>query len=119
MCIVVSYQDCQYVLTSLELCLTDYSTDQRGDVGSWVRIATMDFVNYLLPHLSKLDTEMNTQPYLEMAHTVKLISFILKQGVERIDKVRSIAGKVLCKLILESNELQYPGQDILRNLIKR
>lgn len=115
---VVSHEDCQYVLASLESCLTDYSTDQRGDVGSWVRIATMDFLNYLLPCLSKLDAE-HGQPYLEKAHSVKLISYILKQSVERIDKVRSKAGKVLCNLVLDNNDLQCSGRDILRAYITR
>jgi hypothetical protein len=113
----VTYEDCQYVLTSLESCLKDYSTDQRGDVGSWVRIATMDFVNYLLPLLAKLDRDGH--PYLGTKETVKLVSLILKQSVERIDKVRSNAGQVLCNLVLDSEWLQCPGRDILRGFIKR
>lgn len=102
---------------SIGACLTDYSTDQRGDVGSWVRIPSMEFLNYVLPHISKLDAELDGQNYLEMTSTSNLIAALLKQSVERIDKVRSIAGKVLCDLILKTEHLEYPGQDYLRTHI--
>lgn len=108
------------MMNSLELCFTDYSTDQRGDVGSWVRTATMDLVNYLLPCISRLDsTVSDQQPYLHIDTTTHFIAALLKQSVERIDKVRSNAGKVLGDLILSSEYLNFPGQDYLRQCIKR
>ncbi|KAG2190201.1 hypothetical protein INT46_006400 [Mucor plumbeus] len=113
----VSYDDFQFVMGSIEACLTDYSTDQRGDVGSWVRIPSMEFLNYVLPCISKLDAQLNGQRYLEMTSTSNLIAALLKQSVERIDKVRSIAGKVLCDLILKTEHLEYPGQNYLRTHI--
>lgn len=112
-------QNFQSILGSLELCLTDYSTDQRGDVGSWVRIATMELLNYLLPCISRLDAKQDDAPYLTMASTSRFIAALLKQSVERIDKVRSSAGKVLCDLILSSENLEFPGHDYLREYIKR
>lgn len=105
-------------MKSIEACLTDYSTDQRGDVGSWIRIPSMELLNYLLPCISKLDAESDKQRYLEINSTSNLIAALLKQSVERIDKVRSIAGKVLCELILKTKHLGFPGQDYLRAHIR-
>lgn len=118
--IVVAYDDFQLVLGTLETCFTDYSTDQRGDVGSWVRTAAMELINFLLPLTSKLDAE-NDQlaPYLNISSVTSIIAALLKQSVERIDKVRASAGKVLCDLILSSESLNFPGQDYLRKHIKR
>jgi len=104
-------------MASIEACLTDYSTDQRGDVGSWVRIPSMELLNDVLPRMSKLDAQSHSPRYLEMTSTTNLIAALLKQSVERIDKVRSIAGKVLCELILNAEQLQYPGQDYLKSHI--
>ncbi|OBZ90614.1 Tubulin-specific chaperone D [Choanephora cucurbitarum] len=115
----ISLDDFQLILQSLEECFRDYSTDQRGDVGSWVRTAAMDLVDYLLPHISELDSLSPEQPYLSIEHTSRIIAAILKQSVERIDKVRANAGKVLCNLVLSSEHLQYPGQDCLRKYIRR
>lgn len=117
--LAISYDDFQLMVSSLESCFTDYSTDQRGDVGSWVRTATMDLVNYLLPCVSRLDTVSDQQPYLKITSTTHFIAALLKQSVERIDKVRSSAGMVLCDLILSSEYLDFPGQDYLRQSIKR
>lgn len=113
----MSFDDFQFIMGSIEACLTDYSTDQRGDVGSWVRIPSMELLNDVLPRMSKLDAQSGGQHYLEMASTSNLIAALLKQSVERIDKVRSIAGRVLCELILKAEHLQYPGQDYLKSHI--
>lgn len=107
------------MLSTLQSCLTDYSTDQRGDVGSWVRTATMELLNYLLQRISKLDMASDSVAYLDISTTSNLIAALLKQSVERIDKVRSSAGKVLCDIILSTEHLQFPGRDDLRQYIKR
>lgn len=77
----------------------------------------MELLNDVLPRMAKLDTQSDSQRYLEMTSTANLIAALLKQSVERIDKVRSIAGKVLCELILNTEHLQYPGQDYLESHI--
>lgn len=117
---VITYDDFQQVLGTLETCFTDYSTDQRGDVGSWVRTAAMELVNFLLPLIAKLDAQ-NGQlaPYLNTSSVTNIIAALLKQSVERIDKVRASAGKVLCDLVLSNEGLEIPGQDCLREHIKR
>jgi hypothetical protein len=80
----------------------------------------MYLLNYLFPCISKLDaTDSESVAYLNMASSFNLIAALLKQSVERIDKVRASAGKVLCDLILSSEHLKFPGHDYLRQYIKR
>ncbi|KAI9247117.1 armadillo-type protein [Helicostylum pulchrum] len=117
---VVTYDDFQLVLNTLSSCLTDYSTDQRGDVGSWVRIASMELLNYLLPCIARLDRLDGTQQpkYLSATSTSDFMAALLKQSVERIDKVRSSAGNVLCDLVCLDTYLEFAGHDCLRHYIK-
>ncbi|KAG1226647.1 hypothetical protein G6F35_002844 [Rhizopus arrhizus] len=117
---VISYDDFQYLMTSLTQCLNDYSVDQRGDVGSWVRIATMKLLDFLLPCVSRLDSlEDSSTKYLSEKTTAVFISALLKQSVERIDKVRACAGKVLCNLIFGNVDISMPAKEDLANSIHR
>ncbi|RVX01063.1 Tubulin-folding cofactor D [Vitis vinifera] len=66
------------VMMSLFKALDDYSVDNRGDVGSWVREAAMD-------GLEKC--------------TYILFGGIVKQAVEKMDKLREAAAKVLQRIL--------------------
>jgi tubulin-specific chaperone D len=80
--------------------LKDYTTDERGDVGSWIRIACIGGLaavsETLLVHRSMhsmLDDVLPPNVY----HTA--IGGILKQGLERLDNVRQTAGEQLLRLL--------------------
>lgn len=69
--------------------MDDYRQDQRGDVGSWVRIVCMvGFVDLLAAHGASVP----------MAAVESMVGAILKQAVERIDAVREVAGAELARL---------------------
>ncbi len=74
--------------------LTDYTSDERGDVGSWVRISCVkgltSFVRILFSHASALP---DFASYLPPEKFHDALAGILKQGVERLDNVRQIAGE--------------------------
>lgn len=72
--------------------LDDYSTDQRGDVGSWIRTAAITG----LADLSERGP----------VNLLEVVNGILKQGVEKLDNVREIAGRALRK-IAKQNELDW------------
>ncbi|GAB2210552.1 hypothetical protein Droror1_Dr00015820 [Drosera rotundifolia] len=102
------------VIQSLFGALDDYSVDNRGDVGSWVRQAAMDGLERCTYILCRRDTE-NSQPELRpeqlsenYAATVhlfdteiatKLVGGLVKLGVEKMDKLREAAAGVLCRLL--------------------
>lgn len=84
--------------------LNDYTTDQRGDVGSWVRMASMiGLVDLLIADKAALYEAWPIMA-LEMA-----VSGLLKQSIERIDGVREVAVQQLLRL-------QQSGHDVARDL---
>lgn len=110
------------VMTSLFEALSDYSVDNRGDVGSWVREAAMEGLErctYILckrystvtigkPLENVSVTELNESLQLRNDQTVsffdadlstKLVGAIAKQAVEKMDKLREAAAKVLQRIL--------------------
>ncbi|GJE97138.1 tubulin folding cofactor D C terminal domain-containing protein [Phanerochaete sordida] len=84
------------LLTGLE----DYTADERGDVGSWVRIACVRGLTSAIELLvgAALRTR-DFERYLPSAKFHAAVGGILKQGVERLDNVRQQAGEQLLRLL--------------------
>ncbi|WWD08947.1 hypothetical protein V865_007062 [Kwoniella europaea PYCC6329] len=79
------------ILQSFLQGLGDYTTDQRGDVGSWVRVQSLISIGNVL---STLDPQLN----LVSEETFDdLIGRIIKQGVEKLESVRGEAARTLAK----------------------
>ena len=80
--------------------LEDYTTDERGDVGSWIRVACVkglaSMTETLLTHASAIP---NFAQYLPPSTYHELVGGILKQGVERLDNVRQQAGEQIVRLL--------------------
>lgn len=69
----------------------DYTVDQRGDVGSWIRIAA---IHAIARCLGGEQSFLLSLPSI-LCRVDEAISSLLKQGVERLDKVREVAGSAL------------------------
>lgn len=114
------------VMHSLLKALDDYSVDNRGDVGSWVREAAMDGLQrctYILcerqavgfsPEMhgvncmpEQTDWDMiasdQTCTLFDESLATNLIGGIVKQAVEKIDKIRDMAGKILQGILYNCN----------------
>lgn len=104
------------VMNSLFKALDDYSTDNRGDVGSWVREAAMDGLERCTYILCKRDsieqgkrsvTELNkkdcsdglTNTYFDSILANKIVGSIIKQAVEKMDKLRDSAARILHRIL--------------------
>ncbi|GAA5904049.1 hypothetical protein JCM5296_002517 [Sporobolomyces johnsonii] len=72
---------------------SDYTTDQRGDVGSWVRISTVRAFARLVPLLLSRSSAVLTQERLD-----RVIAATAKLAVERLDSVREVAGRGLIEV---------------------
>lgn len=75
----------------LLLALNEYTIDNRGDIGAWVREAAMNALYKMtvtLPH-----------DLLDEAKVHAVVSGLLQQSVEKIDRTRALAGKLFCKII--------------------
>ncbi|KAJ3175212.1 hypothetical protein HK101_010715 [Irineochytrium annulatum] len=86
---------------SLMAAMEDYSIDQRGDVGSWVREASFKGWATLIPFARRLDIE-DRNPYLSDEIVRTVVKLLVRQSVEKIDRVRENAGTALCKILWDS-----------------
>lgn len=73
------------------LALNEYTIDNRGDIGAWVREAAM---NALFKMTVTLPQDLLDE---EKVHAV--VSGLLQQSVEKIDRTRALAGKLFCKIV--------------------
>lgn len=98
------------VMPCLLRALEDYSVDNRGDVGSWVREAAMDALErctYILckrdstseQHNSEMVDINRNNTFFDATLATNLIGGIAKQAVEKMDKLREIAAKVLQRIL--------------------
>ncbi|KAF3662209.1 Tubulin-folding cofactor D [Capsicum annuum] len=118
------------VMQTLFKALDDYSRDNRGDVGSWVREAAMDGLErctYILckrglkdfsskseqmelgsvPQLDETDFTNQMNFLFDENMAADLVGNIVKQAVEKMDKLRELAAKVLQR-ILHNKSISVP-----------
>jgi tubulin-specific chaperone D len=95
--------------------LDDYTTDERGDVGSWVRIASIrglcTIIDLLFDIGPNFKSSRSLGVWLPPSTYHGALGGILKQGVERLDNVRRQAGDSFLKLLRrEPPNVQDSGQ---------
>lgn len=88
------------MLDSLLAGLEDYTMDDRGDIGSWVRMACVTGLASISETLvSNASSIRGFEEYLPAPKFHELFAGILKQGVERLDNVRQQAGEQIIRLL--------------------
>ena len=115
------------VIDSLLSGLEDYTIDERGDVGSWVRMACIQSLTRVsLTMLSHARDIPNFVDYFPPDKYQAAIAGILKQGAERLDNVRQQAGENLLLLLQtplpdtqDADLWRVPGDEILRKTLLR
>lgn len=107
--------------------LEDYSVDERGDVGSWIRLACIQgltrFAELLIPKAASIP---DFGLYFPPARYQQTVAGILKQGVERFDNVRLEAGECFMRLINlalpdvhNGEDWRMPGLPLLKDLFQK
>lgn len=79
------------VVQCLLRALDEYTLDNRGDIGAWVREAAMQA-------LYELVTECPAD-LLTPLHVQQIVVGFMQQSVEKIDRTRGLAGRLCCQLI--------------------
>lgn len=79
------------VFACLLKALEEYTKDNRGDIGAWVREASM---NALYSILTTCPVE-----YLKPDIVHRIMLGLIQQAVEKIDRTRGLAGKLFCNII--------------------
>lgn len=96
----IGFEDSEYladdaVLAKIFNCLLvamqEYTIDNRGDIGAWVREAAMNALFKLV------STCPNERLKPDVVHVIA--AGFVQQAVEKIDRTRALAGKLFCKLI--------------------
>ena len=85
-----------HILPALLAAMDDYCTDNRGDVGSWVREAAMAELPHTLCALLGASAPGRPAPGGLCASCV---CALLKQAAEKIDRVRVAAASALAELL--------------------
>ncbi|KAI9099501.1 tubulin folding cofactor D C terminal-domain-containing protein [Phlyctochytrium arcticum] len=107
--------------------MNDYSTDSRGDVGSWIRQASICGLEKILPlvlHASSAERH----DFLTADMTLQLVRNLVQQSVEKIDKMREVAGSALIRFVWGwqgdgqaslPDGLVFEGREALRTILPR
>lgn len=112
---------------ALQNGLEDYSMDERGDVGSWIRMACIQgltsFSEILISNASNIPA---FEEYLPESRYQSAIGGILRQGVERLDNVRQEAGECFLRLlrlprpsVAKAERWDIKGQSLMKQLFLR
>lgn len=117
---------CQLIEALLQ-GLTDYTMDERGDVGSWIRMACIKgLASFAETLFSRSKDISDLAEYFPPPKYHDAISGILKQGVERLDNVRLQAGQQFRKLLSlplpetnNSERWRVHGEELVRRLFLR
>lgn len=107
--------------------LEDYTTDERGDVGSWVRIAAIQGLTSVSVTLLTLAKSENSYiEYIPANLYQKAVAGILTQGVGRLDNVRQRAGDSILSLlecplpaVNDPNPWKFYGENLFKELLLR
>lgn len=83
--------------------LEDYSVDHRGDVGSWIREASMQGLQTMVPIVARSDHHLTPsqadQRYLSDEDHVQVLAKLLQQSVEKIDRIRGAAATAMVAIL--------------------
>ncbi len=113
----------QNIFETLLSGLGDYTIDERGDVGSWIRIVCVQGLASCIEDLFSVAASIeNFEEYMPLSKYRQAVAGILKQSVERLDNVRQEAGSCFLRLLrmapFRSAELTsfLPGRHLLEEL---
>uniref|UniRef100_A0A6P7FPZ1 Tubulin-specific chaperone D n=1 Tax=Diabrotica virgifera virgifera TaxID=50390 RepID=A0A6P7FPZ1_DIAVI len=91
--------------------LKDYTQDKRGDIGAWVREASVSGLQSLTFLLTKQYPHILTPKLM-----TQVLSMIAQQAVEKIDRTRSLAAKVFYSFIY--NDPPTPNLPHFNDLVR-
>ena len=91
--VLVPVQIIRDIIGAFVIALSDYSTDQRGDVGSWIRSCAMEALGLTIATAAKKGLEIVPQSLFE-----EVVGGIVKQAVEKLEPTRTAAALALARL---------------------
>lgn len=105
----ITQSDLRKVFECLLKALEEYTIDNRGDIGAWVREASMNVLHQLLKACPVDRVEA------DIVHSI--MSCLAQQSVEKIDRTRGIAGKIFHSLLYHEPEIPHIQQrEVLKGI---
>ncbi|KAL0832793.1 hypothetical protein ABMA28_000957 [Loxostege sticticalis] len=100
------------IVEALLECLAEYTIDMRGDIGAWVREASM---TGLLSICRQCAVEA---PHLNSPQVIRnIMCGVAQQAVEKIDRTRAHAGRIFTSLIYNEPLItNIPQHDALKRI---
>ncbi|KAH9807429.1 armadillo-type protein [Melampsora americana] len=95
----------------------DYTTDERGDVGSWVRSSSLKCLETLIDFCTKVPSRIPR--YITRKVIKEVLVVILKQTVESIDSLRERAWYTTSRMLCETLSTEIDGFDSLAKIFNR
>lgn len=89
---------------ALTTCLDDYTIDSRGDVGSWVRMAACESLVAIFKHANHQNIDVT-------------IGKMLRLSVEKMDRVRTVAGRCLHSIVTQWPDTPLVLKDFVQTYI--
>ncbi|KAF5295539.1 hypothetical protein FQR65_LT10402, partial [Abscondita terminalis] len=103
------------IYDSLLNALSEYTQDNRGDIGAWVREAAMTTLQTLTLLLAKHRPDVLVQEIVS-----KVAAGVAQQAVEKIDRTRALAGKIFYSFIYNEPEIpNIPSKNILVSIFPK
>ncbi|XP_062389202.1 tubulin-specific chaperone D [Sardina pilchardus] len=99
--------------STLLSCMADYSTDSRGDVGSWVRAAAMSSLMEVTLLVASSAPDLLSPDIVQ-----RMMCCVAQQAAEKIDRYRAHAGSVFLRLLHSQEPAvpHIPHQEELRSI---
>ncbi|CAH2247306.1 jg15470 [Pararge aegeria aegeria] len=98
--------------TALLECLSEYTVDMRGDIGAWVREASMTGLLSLCRQCASEAPQLN-----DTAAVQAVASGVAQQAVEKIDRTRAHAGRIFTALIYNDPPISnIPHHEALKRI---
>ncbi|CAK1546044.1 unnamed protein product [Leptosia nina] len=100
------------VVKALLDCLAEYTTDMRGDVGAWVREASMSGLLSICRQCAIEAPQFNDSEVISA-----VMCGVAQQAVEKIDRTRAHAGRIFTSLIYNEPPVSnIPHHDALKRI---
>ncbi|CAG4914997.1 unnamed protein product [Colias eurytheme] len=107
------------VYAALLAALEEYTVDMRGDVGAWVREASMTGLATLCRLCAEADatSEAGTTKLVSADAVRAVVCGVAQQAVEKIDRTRAHAGRIFTALLYNDPPIPYiPEHEALKRI---
>lgn len=92
--LTTDFRHLEAIFQNLLIGLGEYTNDTRGDIGAWVREASMSGLEKMVILTAKWNKQLLNESLMS-----SIIGGIAQQAVERIDRTRFHAGKVFSSIL--------------------